>query len=1612
MADWRNQSGNARGTSGKPGSSAAEEKGSKRRESGWQGRSSRTTRAAVSGTGRPNRTEGAWSTRHPWLAVLLGLLSLISVASFLLTIFLKSPKLPIVAIKSDISPDGRIDLAFDPLWDLEPLRGAKHVEPREIDLTSFKDVEGTSWKDQLPSEYRTKNGMLAGGGPSRRVTLFLVSTTYVRKDGRIWLVTGNNGGNDPFNDKPTEGAKSSETVALNDLLEAIGKAIDPKSYAWIALDIHPGVPVSNLADVSFPIQEIEKEFNGLEEPLRERLFVTLPCSEGQNNLLSPILQKSIFSHFFTKGLATGFRNDRLFTLRNLIASHTLQQFHDQLANQVSNWTSRYLHASQTPKLLGPTPEKTAVKVLSTANVNTRVEVKKFPDESPDIPNQTIADSQSLLNHWEKMTQPSSESELDSHEWRYSPLETARKEALLILAEQTRSWSKAKVLVGRIKKELMDADAEPAPSRSQQWSLWEPGHQKNKDHQKWNKLVKCEPDEVVENLREFVDQGNADLRGQEPFMEWVFAKSLRDAIDWIDPAAPSDDADGAIKECLTNLINNFDLLQEIAYGYQPEVLHVAGDTLLEREKEFLDAYDLFVQQNFQECKTSIDRDRGKLNELRNQSELFERAFAIQKDFLHAAPHLLAVCERLNGLLIASPKLQANDSNREQFSTNLVSLLKQYHALEKVLTDSVAKERISLPEEGSLTNIDNGLKGLIDEIDHDLHTLIDEISKHFDSYKGAKSDEVQRIQIGLTWPYLAKETRETFEQNLPALLNSPSDSTDATNPSPNNQLDDVQSLDDRDKIAIDFFKEDPRFNGWVKEDWKNANQTPRGLYQASVAVRLFALPLAQNLAIPSDRQTTSTQDAQQAWKNWERWLRWRSAEVRAKRLHVGMWGTAELNKDSLEDAYVLKAFHSLQSNLGPSTNDLVTIQEIDDRLKGMKGELENSLKSLSNPVILVPSGDDTNRKIQLSSLPKDDIRRHGSLHRERHQQMQRNDQKKPRAMTLSDQEQSFSLPDDEIPIASNMRLSFRGNTIPTSLEGAPDSFQIDYSPNKTTATHLTVTKQSDPIDIAILIDCSASMNPYSEDAKRVCRNLLGRLTELSKEGQIIHLAVFPFAITELEEWGSGEEVATYDEDGKEGSLPPKKTFVYGSEFEQLDDELRRNLVEKLDRIDVSQSGALLTPLYQSLTYAKNEIQNHLQKTRTPSSPSVIVVISDGVNFGSAPKEGFEKWKSDWLSDDGRPPVFLYQFEVASRSKTPAKTPAIQEEIIKGEAERSNLFQSGVYRNREGVFKTFDQLEEAVVTQFPSLLVNLEPGKIMGEASSGRKIPVQIQPGERNYVWITGGISDRLRKAGDDCSGQKEVVFAPGDHVQLDCSPEGLKAISFQSDRGIKALTGLNGSLEDGEYRCKATATSGQLQLRVGIDTEKVPLDQPRRPEFCCAIIRVGEQTFPLADIDFRPGTHHPLIEFAPIRFPGTQKMLQGQEASYSVWVAKHWPSDEMLAEARLPLSQPDSSDKLNDLPATWKLEGTIEAASGQVTIRVLEKEKRWAGLLFCRNRETKVFAKAIRKFTTTPGEQQHVFKIPSEKWGDYEVVCLSEERLKELEENKQLSRLDFAGDQLRN
>jgi len=300
----------------------------------WRGNAKKGTAASKSqdrtwtGSGRETPT----STSGLRKAVLLAGLAIAISVTFLcywFFVFKHDPRLPVIV---SIAPDYTTldlgqstfrnhDFGFEQKFvhvlpePQKPVSGAtRKLEPDErfLEEVRKKDKWGEGWG--IPSSYR-KGDSLLGGGPSRRVTAYFVSSLIAREsspevigsdiaeDGNSkeqWVLITKD--DDPF-DPSTE-----KLLTVNLLLERIANRTAEGSLALVVLDVKPPTVVTNLGDLEFPKSDLENAFDSLSDSQKNKLCVCLPCDSGQESWYAPEYKTSVFAHFFWKGISSGFDN--------------------------------------------------------------------------------------------------------------------------------------------------------------------------------------------------------------------------------------------------------------------------------------------------------------------------------------------------------------------------------------------------------------------------------------------------------------------------------------------------------------------------------------------------------------------------------------------------------------------------------------------------------------------------------------------------------------------------------------------------------------------------------------------------------------------------------------------------------------------------------------------------------------------------------------------------------------------------------------------------------------------------------------------------------------------------------------------------------------------------------------------------------------------------------------------------------------------------------------------------------------------------------------------------------------------------------------------------------
>lgn len=424
MADWReNNQGKAKPTRPKAPKKRAQPK--PQSGGGWRKRPAADT-SSSGGAGAGRSWTGAaveaeamsMPVMRRWLFVgLLLSLALLLTGWFLYYVFLQPPKLPLFVFSvGEYSAPELLENPFGSvqrqrLQDSNTTNIQVHLEvdsqQNDLALSALNSDNWLAEFDQINSK------VIDGGGPDSKVVAFYVSAFANISDRQQLRIYSQ--GSSPFEraEPPLPG------IQLQDLLTNLSKSVNPSAIAWVILDLQLPPVTSNLGDLDAPWRKAtERALAEVDERLRKRLLITLPCDDGQQNWLAPEVSSSFFGHHFRQLLEGKFAN-----LGMLRESLTIDQFREELAGRVTTATSNHRYALQTPVWL---PEPTLARVSG-------IEVVTISDADAIVAPQPTRVDSTQLNQLDEMWAQLTTAEYQRG-YRWDPLGYARVESQLLALE--------------------------------------------------------------------------------------------------------------------------------------------------------------------------------------------------------------------------------------------------------------------------------------------------------------------------------------------------------------------------------------------------------------------------------------------------------------------------------------------------------------------------------------------------------------------------------------------------------------------------------------------------------------------------------------------------------------------------------------------------------------------------------------------------------------------------------------------------------------------------------------------------------------------------------------------------------------------------------------------------------------------------------------------------------------------------------------------------------------------------------------------------------------------------------------------------------------------------
>jgi hypothetical protein len=807
---------------------------------------------------------------------------------------------------------------------------------------ALTELNSDKWIERFES---IKSNSLAGGGPSAKFVAFYISAyaAFTLDDHLVIYPQSQS----PFND--TGGLK------LEDALASLASRIDKNSFAWVVLDLQLPTVISNLGDLD-PQWRTATEYalSRVDEELRKRLLITLPCDNGEQNWLAPEYSSSIFGHYYRQLL-----EGRLASTTTLNPDLTVGQFREYLHDRVASEASIRRYASQNTVWL-PAENLDRAAPLRLITIG-----KQQAEIQPRI---AIEQSQfsTIKDLWEKVGRDCFQA------YRWDPLGYAKIESQLLALEEVAlnrpsSFHAARTLIDKAIEELQIPEVELNVSLAEDAARYEfirgksrlaaitplaqkfsatlsAGATSDQLPSFWKAAVAS--DAAPENPTPAPEDVLAPA--EKPYLVWQFylecvksnnvqvwdaafePKRLQDAINYAQDSTwleinllqrLASDIDWAIdtpnrSQGCAKAIALFDRIQRLATHPEPEVswwLSNNQNGLAETEARFLRGIDYLLANETAKAIGLFDQVAPELAALEETTSKVAQTIATTQEALHLTPHLLSWLLK-----------------EYQFASEPDKLVVQTHlqSLGQMAQHSSEIYAYLMRPPGS--RIDEGLLVTSNALQSKLSTLKQAFVDYVDSKTGWKetgaasinSQTFRRGRIALSNPLLPLAARERLHTNSVEFLKvkldvSPDATTKLTPPQRPSKLaaDEffLKQIDaNRDRWAS-IAKSDSRlslvslFGEQIVPSFNNAVELRKHLmeleywHRAGASVYGHFPSLHNRLAVRGD----NLQGVRWPWScPWQRWSLSAANDrvFQVQRLSAAKWGNGAYSGRSLpEDFY---------------------------------------------------------------------------------------------------------------------------------------------------------------------------------------------------------------------------------------------------------------------------------------------------------------------------------------------------------------------------------------------------------------------------------------------------------------------------------------------------------------------------------------------------------------------------------------------------------------------------------------------------------------------------------------------------------------------------------------
>lgn len=939
------------------------------------------------------------STLRKWSVIGLLFFSFVAATSLLIQqLFFKMPKLPIYAICVGEYP-------LVPEFRENPFGNQQRQQVEAINPNYVMPYSRTSnGNDQLLGVLRSRDWLGSLELPRDLVKLGRpVTAYYVNCYARISQdsIALFHQSSTPFSSGDLE---SQTSIDLQTLLENLASAAGQHKdrYLWVILDLQLPPTVSALGDLGPPwrtaveltLQRVKNE-NPDHPEWFDRLVVTIPADDGQNNWLAPEYSASFFGYHLFKLLDTP-QEDASLVSRLLGRPVTLDEFQTSLNQQVRQDVASRRYAVQSPVWL---PEENLQRFNSLGLVGGSQGTFQSPPTSDPV-----SRTQYIRELWKKFN-----AEILRDAYRWDPVGHAKVESQLLALEeiavnQPDSFASAsreveqalgnlgnptlaygvsliedsmrvsyfctpqhaEQLTGRLKVESMLNQGQPPPFWAPQTDSQssppseEPRLSGNeKLRLVWGSFLRAAQGDLstwsLTFQRDRLEKAlaYADLNyesDQPPPIEIYLLQRLRDDVDWqrsgVDPIRA---------EACAKMIAAFEGLQSIAASPEPMLARWLLEPVRTVEAEFLLGCDWLLAGGFRESIEKFNLCMTELQKLRANFENVATGLASAQETLWMAPHALAWLLR-----------------EYQFSEGIQEIEKDMAELGQAVQRSlVFYQQLSAANRNlSELSVDGpSMKNQMLTLRQKFNSYVESKTDYPSTSAASRSPlTFRRNRIALMCPLLTLEQRDRLHQNVAAYL---SDVGGGSSAAAEFSLKEQRSLTDAigaflrplntpdtdqelRKLCEGLVKGDLRYQlldlmSAVSAPLPSEDAALRGrLLEAEVRLRTLAL------AIGDAPSLDSKTDSQNAWPFSAASWRWKLSEAersvwQVARLAEAGWGHGHIPASSDPSRFYFGLLGSRYLSQIPSISDAVTSERLQQIVRNGQKRLVDRATNLNSLLV---------------------------------------------------------------------------------------------------------------------------------------------------------------------------------------------------------------------------------------------------------------------------------------------------------------------------------------------------------------------------------------------------------------------------------------------------------------------------------------------------------------------------------------------------------------------------------------------------------------------------------------------------------------------------------------